>query len=1024
MSSIGSATLTIVPKFDGLSNQVNAALNSSSATAAKSGESLGKKVSSGVGSGLATSGAVIGAFSTITSKALDVISSHVGSAASRLDTLNNYPRVMQSLGYSAEDAQTSISTMSDRLSALPTKLDDMVSVVQGIAVCTGDLDQATNAGLALNDMLVASGSSTQVTTAAMEQFRQMLSKGKPDMQDWKSLVSAMPGQMDQLAKSMLGPTATANDLYTALGGGGAEATVSMDDLLNAMIRLDTEGGDSFASFQSQAETACGGIETSVSNLSNAVTKGLANTFDTIGSDTISGVLNDLKSGVNDAFKVFNSAVKTAVPLIKSLWSGLKDIAPMAITATAAFVGFSKGLDIVQGVKSGISALSSLGEAIELAAGGAGTFAESFEAVGLSISPVTIGIGAAAAAIGVIAVAYNDWKTKTENLTNATTGLNDVVSRTGDLSGYKATIEGVGTASDFSAKSVDDLAQSISDSVTTMQENTAEAENTIATLNTAEAIVDSCIGKTDLSTEAQGKLKWALSELNDQLGTNITEQDVLNGKYEDADGNVQDLKQSLDELVASKKEQARVDAITANLTEAYSDQSEAAKTLANEQNKYNKTLENYLANVPGATEETAENNLEVKKAKEALQSAQEQYDATTDAVNEYSEQLGDAAAATQATDDAMQAWANGTSVLFQQQLASHGQSLSALTEDLSALGASTEDLGKLTDEQLETLARDYDGTTSSIVGDLVGWGVNMDDAAVKAAEMAQDIEAVLGRMDGLGDTLSGLNVNVADFSQALADAGVSTETLNSIGSENLQALAEACDGNVSEMVACIELYNAEPIVDKDGTVNVDDVKLVDAQGNLYTWNGSELLDKDGNAAVADTSVTDAQGHKLTWNGTDLQYKSADGTVHNLMDNAIDARNDWNRTGLNNYTASGTINIFKNITETVSRIFGSGNAKGGIRPHADGGIRYHANGAIATKAMPLDIVGEAGAEAIVPLTNKRYSLPFAKTIAEQMGAHATGTAYNVYIDSDALATDAKISAAIDGLVSAVQRRANMR
>jgi hypothetical protein len=185
----------------------------------------------------------------------------------------------------------------------------------------------------------------------------------------------------------------------------------------------------------------------------------------------------------------------------------------------------------------------------------------------------------------------------------------------------------------------------------------------------------------------------------------------------------------------------------------------------------------------------------------------------------------------------------------------------------------------------------------------------------------------------------------------------------------------------------------------------------------------LQDKDGNAAVADTSVTDAQGHKLTWNGSDLQYKSADGTVHNLMDDAIDARNDWNRTGLNNYTASGTINIFKNITETVSRIFGSGNAKGGIRPHADGGIRYHANGAIATKAMPLDIVGEAGAEAIVPLTNKRYSLPFAKTIAEQMGG-AGGTAYNVYIDSDALATDAKISAAIDGLVSAVQRRSNMR
>ena len=93
----------------------------------------------------------------------------------------------------------------------------------------------------------------------MEQFRQILAKGKPEMQDWRSLTSAMPGQMDQLAKSMLGPTASANDLYAALGGGKNEATLSIDDLLDAMVRLDTEGGDGIASFAEQAKSASGGI---------------------------------------------------------------------------------------------------------------------------------------------------------------------------------------------------------------------------------------------------------------------------------------------------------------------------------------------------------------------------------------------------------------------------------------------------------------------------------------------------------------------------------------------------------------------------------------------------------------------------------------------------------------------------------------------------------------------------------------------------------------------------------------------
>ena len=173
------------------------------------------------------------------------------------------------------------------------------------------------------------------------------------------------------------------------------------------------------------------------------------------------------------------------------------------------------------------------------------------------------------------------------------------------------------------------------------------------------------------------------------------------------------------------------------------------------------------------------------------------------------------------------------------------------------------------------------------------------------------------------------------------------------------------------------------MNKDGSINVNDVPLVDAQGNLYTWNGSQLLDKSGNAVVDDVSVTDAQGHKVEWNGSNLLYKSADGEVHDLMSSSIRKRDEWNRTGLRDYNATGRVDIFANIKETVSKIFG--NARGGFRLHADGGIipRFHAQGgAIATRAMPLDIVGEAGAEAIVPLTNRRYSLPFARTIAEQM------------------------------------------
>ena len=240
------------------------------------------------------------------------------------------------------------------------------------------------------------------------------------------------------------------------------------------------------------------------------------------------------------------------------------------------------------------------------------------------------------------------------------------------------------------------------------------------------------------------------------------------------------------------------------------------------------------------------------------------------------------------------------------------------------------------------------------------------------------------MDGLGDRLGDAGVNVSDFSQKLADAGVSTETLNAIGSDNLAQLAESCGGNMDAMVWYIQNYNATPIIDKDGNVHVDDAQLIDAQGNVYTWNGSQLVDKDGNAAVEDTSLTDAQGNLWTWNGTELKTKSGSVTIsENGVQGALSDRENWNSGSWLDKAASASINIVRNISD----FFTGGHAAGGIRPHADGGIvpRYHASGgAIATRAVPLDIVGEAGAEAIVPLTNRKYSEPFARQIAEQMRA----------------------------------------
>lgn len=993
MAVVGTAALNIVPKFPGLSSAIKGALTQYDGTSA--GSKAGTQYSGGfqksASTGLVKSGAIVGAFAAITNKAMSTIAAHVGDASARFDTLNNYPRVMQSLGYSANDASASLSKMDKHIQGLPTTLQGMVSTVQGLAAATGDLEKATDAGLALNDMLIASGSNQQIVTAAAEQFRQMLSKGKPDMQDWKSLVQAAPGQMNQLAQSMLGPTANANDLYKALGGGGGEAILTMDDLLDAMIRLDKEGGQGFSSFESQARSASDGVQTSVARVNTAITRGLANTLKAIGKENIAGFLGDIKTGIDSTFNTINPMISSVMPVVKSLLGVIKEFAPQ-ILATVGVFGILQAKSVAlnnvitsagQAFSTSMSAnivsgMGNIQKAMSVTAGVANTFkttaVNALKSLASPANIATLAITGIVAAVSLGIKAYQNWKTNTENAQKATQGLTDAVSRTGALDQYSGKIANVGNVSKDSAMSINDLNASIASSVDKMNETASEAENQIATLNTAQQIIQDCAGATDLSTDAQGRLQWALSQVNEQFGLNITAQDVMNGTYTDQNGVVQDLTSSIDNLIAKKKEEIRLNALQDQYTEALKNQAEAQKTFAAEYQKAwesNRTTIYEAGKSYGMTWEEAGAKATEAMSKTKLAS-QDTLDSTTKSVSDLEDQMGQATKATSEAADAYDKFTNNLGAAGDL-LKQRGQSITSLTDSLRNLGANTEDLSHLGQEQLMQLAQAYDGTSASIVDLLDQWGVKMDEGAKKTAKSADEIKASLESMkSGANGAFDGIDLTT--FSQKLADAGVSTEQLNAIGTENLTSLANACNGNMDMMVWAIQHYNDTQIVDKDGNILVDQAELLDAQGNVYVWNGTTLVNKATQATCNSASLVDGQGRVYTWNGTNLEYKSgtADSNTGGLQ-SGLDMIDRWNNSWLKPITGR--------ITAFISQV--SENAAGGIHLHADGGIvpRYHASGGhIATKAVPLDIVGEAGAEAIVPLTNRKYSQPFVDLLAD--------------------------------------------
>lgn len=321
--NLATAYVPIVPSMDGVGKAIEKAFgDASKTTGSKTGQSIGKGLSVGFA---AKVGAVAGITSNVFSKVASVVTSSLGSAVDRADQMNNFPKVMKNLGYSATDAAASIKKISDALDGLPTTSSAMTGMVQQLAPLTSNLDEATDIALAFNNAMLAGGASTMEQENALTQYTQMLSAGKVDMQAWRSIQAAMPGQLNQVAEAMMGAGHNANDLYEAMKDG----KYSFDDFNKAVMDLNQNGFGKYASFAQQAKDATQGIGTAMENVKNRVAKAVQKVIDAVGVENIAGAINgfssqfgkigDAAAGMVTGVKGwFGKAAQAAQPLV-SIW---------------------------------------------------------------------------------------------------------------------------------------------------------------------------------------------------------------------------------------------------------------------------------------------------------------------------------------------------------------------------------------------------------------------------------------------------------------------------------------------------------------------------------------------------------------------------------------------------------------------------------------------------------------------------------------------------------------------------------
>jgi len=314
VAEVGTYYITIMPDMSKFTGSVNKAMSNAGVT---DGNAYVKSFGDIVrGSALGT---LLG---NVAGRVGDSIMSGLSTGIDRADTLRNFPRVMEAMGFEAGDAEDSIKKIMERLRGLPASTQDVVRLTQAISDSTGDVGLATDASLAFTDAMIAQGASAAEVQQAQGVLNRVLGKGSATVAQWGSLTAVMTPQLNAAAEALLGTGASAEDLHAALEDG----TVTWDDFLRTMVDLDQNGlhtvSRDMASFEEQARANSDGIGTAIQNMGWRIGSGWAEIINAIGVSNISGPINAMADFIQGAMSKVGEAIKWVKDLVDS--TGIAD----------------------------------------------------------------------------------------------------------------------------------------------------------------------------------------------------------------------------------------------------------------------------------------------------------------------------------------------------------------------------------------------------------------------------------------------------------------------------------------------------------------------------------------------------------------------------------------------------------------------------------------------------------------------------------------------------------------------------
>ncbi len=344
-TSIGTAWIQIKPSLKGITNDLKQELAGAESAAVASNNrirdmfrSLGGNVVSVFAKSFDKIGDIAkNTFTATFASVSALLTTSIGGAISRIDTLSNAPRVFEALGYSAESVSASMGDLNEYLNGLPTTLDSAVSQVQALSSSFGGIENGTKYFKALNNAGLAFGATTDQIENGITQLSQLSLDGPLDAATWNSLRNSGFGPVFAAMAEQAG--VTVGQLEEDFGGNG---TKTVQDFLDNLIELDEKGNGAMSSLSELARVNTDGIATSFKNARTAISRGMSSIIENIpnlasnvalAGKSIEGVLKGTM-GIDEAAEAINTLLTS---LVGTIGNTLEKIVPLIINVLPGLI---------------------------------------------------------------------------------------------------------------------------------------------------------------------------------------------------------------------------------------------------------------------------------------------------------------------------------------------------------------------------------------------------------------------------------------------------------------------------------------------------------------------------------------------------------------------------------------------------------------------------------------------------------------------------------------------------------------